>query len=199
MTECTNGELRDLLPLLAHDALEARDAARVRQHLVACAECRAELALLATARAAFDAATPVISTAAIVAGVQRATRPSVVQPSAVQRPALRRDYGRRLMPRRLLAAAASVVFLASISLTVLVRTFGAPAVGGDSVMASGARDSASELRLFASAGLNVTGGLSDLSDDELTTLLNELDSVEATIDAEPSTLRHALIEDPGGF
>lgn len=194
MTDCTNGELRDLLPLLAHDALEARDAARVRQHLAACAECRAELALLATARAAFDAATPAISTAAIAAGVQRATRPG-----GVQRPALRRAYGRRWMPGRLVAAAASVVFLASVSLTLLARTFGAPAVGVDSVTASGARDSASELRLFASAGLNVTGGLSDLSDDELTTLLDELDSVEATIDAEPSTLRHALIEDPGGF
>lgn len=194
MTDCTNGELRDLLPLLAHDALEAGDAARVRQHLATCADCRAELALLATARDAFDAATPAISTSAIAAGVQRAMRPSVVQ-----RPALLRASGRRWMSGRLVAAAASVVFLASISLTVLARTFGAPAVGGDSVMASGARDSASELRLFASAGLNVTGGLSDLSDDELTTLLDELDSVEATIDAEPSTLRHALIEDPGGF
>ncbi|MHB1298704.1 MAG: zf-HC2 domain-containing protein [Gemmatimonadaceae bacterium] len=198
MTDCTNGELRDLLPLLAHDALEAGDAARVRQHLATCADCRTELALLATARDAFDAATPVISTTAIVAGVQRAMRPR-----AVPRPTPHRAYGRRWMPGRLVAAAASLVLVASVSLTVLARNFGAPAAGqadGDTVMvASGPRDSASEVRLFASAGLSVTGGLSDLSDDELTTLLDELDSVEATIDAEPSTLRHALIEDPGGF
>lgn len=46
MTDCPNAEIRDLLPDYVHDQLSSADYARVAQHLVSCAECADELALL---------------------------------------------------------------------------------------------------------------------------------------------------------
>lgn len=46
MTDCPNAEIRDLLPDYVHDQLPSADHARVAQHLVSCAECADELALL---------------------------------------------------------------------------------------------------------------------------------------------------------
>jgi anti-sigma factor RsiW len=190
---CLDETMRDLLPLLAHDALEGSEAQAARAHVAGCTACRAELALLRSAAAAISAAAPQVSTARILAGVQRATRLRV-------EPAMR--VSRRMggwMPRRYAAAAASVLLVVSASLAVLARTFGEadPTVEGAAsaiVDSSGGRVMAS-----AAAGLSVTGGLSDLDDDELTVLLDELDRVEATVAAEPSTLRRALVDDQENF
>lgn len=51
MTECNNTEVRDLLPDIVAEGLLAGDQAMVDAHLVGCAECRDELALLRVARA----------------------------------------------------------------------------------------------------------------------------------------------------
>ena len=67
MTDCTNNTMRDLLPELAHDALSADDAARVRAHIASCAACAAELRILSAAGELFANATPKVDTAAIVA------------------------------------------------------------------------------------------------------------------------------------
>ncbi|MEP6833444.1 MAG: zf-HC2 domain-containing protein [Gemmatimonas sp.] len=48
MTDCSNAEIRDLLPDYVHDQLSVTDLARVEQHLVSCADCAEELALLQT-------------------------------------------------------------------------------------------------------------------------------------------------------
>src|SRR5215218_6246826 len=48
MTDCSNAEIRDLLPDYVHDRLSVTDHVRVEQHLVSCAECTDELALLQT-------------------------------------------------------------------------------------------------------------------------------------------------------
>ena len=82
MTDCTNAELKDLLPqlFLGRGTLGVADEASVRAHVDACADCRAELALLEAVRAHADAVTPRMDTAAILAGVQRATaQPRVLQ------------------------------------------------------------------------------------------------------------------------
>lgn len=103
------------------------------------------------------------------------------------------------MPQRYAMAAASVILVASASLAVVARTFGgADQVTVDSV-STAPGDSAPAVRLAASAGILVTGGLSDLSDDDLTALLAELDQVEAMVAAEPATLRRALVDDPENF
>ena len=51
----------------------------------------------------------------------------------------------------------------------------------------------------ASEGLVVADGLSDLSDDDLESLLKELETLEATVSAEPGTLRRPLVTTPGGL
>lgn len=48
MTDCSNAEIRDLLPDYVHDQLSVTDHARVKQHVVSCADCAEELVLLQT-------------------------------------------------------------------------------------------------------------------------------------------------------
>lgn len=48
MTDCSNAEIRDMLPDYLHEQLSVADHAQVQQHLVSCAECADELALLKT-------------------------------------------------------------------------------------------------------------------------------------------------------
>jgi len=48
MTDCSNAEIRDLLPDYVHDQLSITDLARIEQHVASCADCAEELALLQT-------------------------------------------------------------------------------------------------------------------------------------------------------
>lgn len=68
MTDCPNGDLRDLLPDLLHGRL-APDARRsVEAHVQGCADCREELALLRTMSASLRRG-PSANVATIVAGI----------------------------------------------------------------------------------------------------------------------------------
>lgn len=69
MVDCPRDDIRDLLPDLVHDQLEAEARVRVEQHLVDCTECAAELELLRAMRAtAF--ATPEVDAERIAAAVR---------------------------------------------------------------------------------------------------------------------------------
>ncbi len=202
MTDCRMEEMRDLLSLLAHDALEPGDESRVRAHLDGCAPCRAEFALLGTLRARFDAATPAIDIAAITAAVQRETiPPQAARPAArggltLERPAARRG---NWMPRRYLAAAASLLLVGSLSLAVLGRIFSGGEAGVDLDIVALSSDSAPAAIAASAAGLIVADGLSDLDADALSALLAELESVEATVAAEPVSIRQPIVDAPGGI
>lgn len=65
MTDCPNGLIRDQLPEYVHGVLPADVAARVDAHLGGCAECRAEVALLGSVRAALASFTPGVDVASI--------------------------------------------------------------------------------------------------------------------------------------
>jgi hypothetical protein len=196
MTDCVNETMRDLLPLLAHDALSAGEVAQVRAHIAECASCAAELAVLGQALAVFEAATPKVDTAAILAKLPQpgahastatsaATSPSPRPVLTVSRPA-RRAFG---LPRYALAAAASLVLVATLSLAVLGPAFlGVGPVGVDVVRV----ESGSAGALTIPVGLLGGSDLGDLSADELSALLQELDQMEATVDAEPITMRQPL-------
>ncbi len=58
MNDCPNAEMRDRLPDLLHDRLDARTRAAVAAHVADCADCRAELALLEGVRGMMVARTP---------------------------------------------------------------------------------------------------------------------------------------------
>jgi hypothetical protein len=190
MTDCVNETMRDLLPLLAHDALEAGEVARVRAHVAGCSACAQELAMLVHAQAVFAAATPRVDHAAILAKLSRPGAPASAALEA--RPVLtvsrapRRAFG---LPRYALAAAAALVLVATLSLTVL-RTayFGGAPVGVDVASVDSGPPGAPTIPV------DILGGddLADFDADELAALLAELDRMEATIAAEPITMRQPL-------
>src|SRR5262245_6111335 len=66
MSDCENAEIRDRLPDLIHDRLDAYDRATVMAHIEGCAACRDEVELLRAARAMFDARAPRVDVGRIV-------------------------------------------------------------------------------------------------------------------------------------
>lgn len=190
MTDCGNETMRDLLPLLARGALAGEAAARVRGHVAGCASCASELAILEAAGALFAAATPAVDTAAILRALP--TPPAL-------RPALRleRAAPRRVrLPRYALAAAASILLVATLSLNAVLRTFSGPGTGTDVDIAVD-----SGIRQLVAAPVDILGAdaLQDLGADELATLLAELETMEATVAAEPHTLRQPVTSTPEGL
>ena len=82
MSDCPNAEVRDLLPDLMHDRLDARTRARVVAHVDGCADCRSELELLRSLRGSLDRATPRVDVDRIVAALPT---PASVRPSQHRR------------------------------------------------------------------------------------------------------------------
>jgi anti-sigma factor RsiW len=169
MTDCPNGEVRDLLPDLLHDRLAPDVRRDVEAHVRGCDECRAELALLGAMRSSLRRA-PAVDAAAIAAAI-----PSYRAPS-------RRSWGGW-------RAAAAIVVLAAggTSVAVLQSRQGAGVSGGDTAavvavrtadsIAPSAAEAPRELALGSSA-------VSDLDDGELSTLLANLQTIEAVPSAD---------------
>ena len=65
MNDCPNAEIRDRLPDLLHEHLDAGARAQVMAHVERCADCRAELALLREARSLLATA-PLVDVGRIV-------------------------------------------------------------------------------------------------------------------------------------
>lgn len=201
MTDCLNETMREQLPELAHGRLAAQDTAALRAHVAVCRSCAAELAALETARLVLHATAPRIDVSAIAQAVARAV------PSP--RPALRVERGGASAPaatrrpvwrsRQFLAAAASLLIVASVAIPVLNGTRGEePAVGlPDSVVAVSDTPTAAT-PVSVPSSFAVSEGLADLSDDDLSTLLAELEGVTATIAAEPYSVRQPLADTPDG-
>ena len=154
MTDCPNGDVRDLLPDLLHDRLSPAVRREVEAHVSGCDDCRAELALLGAMRSTLRRA-PQVDVAAIAAAIP-----------PYRAPARRAWAGWR--------AAAAVLLVAGGTSVAVLRSAdsGRPVATAEQVVQSGPR----ELALGTSAA-------SDLDDDELATLLADLQ----TLDAVPST------------
>lgn len=202
MTDCLNETMRDRLPELANGLLEASEAAVLRTHASGCASCAAELAALETARLVLQASAPRMDVAAIAAAVTR----SVPTP----RPALRVERGGATAPaiarrpiwrsRQFLAAAASLLIVASVAVPVLNGTRGVEPGAGlpDTAVVAVSDTPTTGAPVPAQSSFAVSEGLADLSNDDLSTLLAELEAVEATIAAEPYSLRQPLVDTPEG-
>lgn len=187
MTECPNESMRDLLPGHVHGTLAPADEARVRTHVATCASCAAELALIGTTRRVLRANAPRVDVAAVLAAV---TAPSL---TVVRGGAGRGGRRATWMPRRYLAAAASLLVIGALALPAVRRVF-------DGVTGPVAGDSLADVAAASpeATGLTLAGGLGDLTDADLATLLAELDAVEATVASEPATLRTPLVDPPEG-
>src|ERR1035437_6156589 len=72
MHDCADGDMRDLLPGYVHGALSAAEGATVAAHLETCADCAAEVELIAAASRAFPA--PTVDLGRIVKALPAAPR-----------------------------------------------------------------------------------------------------------------------------
>jgi hypothetical protein len=133
MSDCSNAEVRDLLPDLLHDRLDARTRARVVAHVDGCADCRSELELLRSLRGSLDRGTPRVDVGRIVAALPA---PASVRP--------RQHRGWRVLNDWRIAAAVTFIVAGGTSLAVIHN------------MRDGASDSAS-----APAVGHVTGAASE--------------------------------------
>jgi anti-sigma factor RsiW len=191
MTECTSGTdaMRDELPRLAQGALGGVEAARLRAHVAECPACAAELEVLTAAGRIFAAATPTIDTAAIARVLPT---PGTGAP-ALQLVPKAKSRG-NWMPRQYLAAAASLLLVGTLSLAALRGYF----FDGDSSSAAGNGEAVAAASAVP-VDLLGASGLSGMEVDELTALLDELESMEATVAAEPITMRRPIESAPEGI
>ena len=191
MADCTNVEIRELLPERAGGALSAADVARIDAHLADCGLCTEELALIHATRRTLRFAPPI--------DVGRIASRVVAATAAPSRPQLVRSASEgAVRPRSRLrwvgwkAAAAIAIAAAGIgSFAVWQSTDDATAVPNDgTVAASPAQPSPSaattsspaparapDPMVVASAHpaeLGVGGSLGDLSSSELQSLLGDL-------------------------
>ena len=226
MNDCLNAEIRDLLPDLLHDQLDAALRAAVESHVAGCASCRDELALLGGLRAALRSERARIDVSAIVAALPapptRRDGSSVVDPKVVPLATRRRRLGDWRI-----AAAATLLIAGGASVAVLrereqpLGPTAAVQTGESTAKPSGPLDPASATRAIvatvaprsapaptqpgaaaervADNELPVTAGISDLSDDELRSLIGSLDHIQAVPDAEPEQNPVRLPTDPGAM
>ena len=106
MSDCPNAEIRDLLPDLMHDRLDAPTRARVLAHVDGCADCRSELELLRSMRGSMERATPRVDVDRIVAALPK---PGVAR--VVERRRIRIDWR--------IAAAVTFIAVGGTSLVVM--------------------------------------------------------------------------------
>lgn len=177
MSDCSDVEVRDVLPDLVHGTLDASVREHVEGHLAECPECAEEVALLRSALGVMRG-TPIglLDTATIVRALPR-PRPAAL--------------GRRSSLRLQLAAAVTVISLGGLSLAVARDRLGsaAPVVAFDSARASGTGGAANNAG--SGASLSTGGAIAELEDNELRALLAELDALEAAPVGEPESI-------PGG-
>src|ERR1019366_3181040 len=191
MHDCADGDMRDLLPGYVHGTLSAAERTTVAAHLETCADCAAEVELIETASRAFPA--PKVDLGRIVKALPAAPRGArrgvaaghawrvaaaigIVAIGAFSVIALREFF--RAAPRQ----AASVPAPAAGSALATTDAPHAPIVVDSPVHVSSPAVS-SKLR----SGISFGGGISDLTDDQLNTLLGELDALQSLPSTEPET------------
>jgi len=206
MIDCPNADIRDRLPDLLHERLDRETRAVVLSHVEGCAACRAELALLRELRGATPGQRVDVSAIAR-AIVSRTT-------DVRQSPRARRQFS---WSDWRLAAAVTVIVLGGTSVATLYGTRRAasdgdttraapvaivspPAVVGvGTTSGAGARRAASGRAASAApevtpaSELSMAGGVSDLSDSDLRSLLDDIEQLDAlpVTEPEPVTVRLA--------
>lgn len=166
MTDCSNVEIRELLPDYLSGTLSDVRRNEVRAHVANCSDCSEELELLQLVRQAYAETTPAVNVGAIVSALPKpAFRPS--------RPAIR--TWRRSHTFQI-AAAVSFIALGGMSLAVARSFFngGAPVVPDTTITVTG------------ETPISFAGGVSDLGDEDLEALLTTLETIEALPVTEPS-------------
>ena len=168
MMDCPNVEMRDRLPDLANDTLVLAERELVLAHLTDCAACTAEIEILRTTRLIMLKTTPKVNVAGIVSAL-----PQYGVKSVAVAPSMRRTNWANSW-----RVAAAVTFLAvGIGSYELISK--KPAVGGSDTLLALSADT--------TIGIGVGGALTDLSEDELTSLVTDIEKIEALPSTEVET------------
>jgi anti-sigma factor RsiW len=194
MTDCPNGDIRDQLPDYAHDRLDTAARALVAAHVATCGSCAAEVALLGTARRVLTAATPRIDVARVVAAMP-APPPATGHPALVSpaQPTRRPAFG---VASWRIAAVVATVAIGGASIAV-IRGITQPGVTAVSVAPRVVEAPApSEALADNNVVLPDGGRIGELSDDDVQSLLNDIDQLDGLPDANPQPTVPAL--HPGG-
>lgn len=200
MNECKNLEVRDLLPALARGELKSSERAAVEEHLATCAACRAELELVRDLASALRS-TPPIATARLAQAVVRSARERRDAPISLD--AARR---RRAAPSRVWLAAASLIAVVGAGALAVVATrdevssgpmpqvarsdmpLGQTTTPVERVQSPRSEPPRAEPRAASGTELVMGGGVSDLADADLESLLGVLEGLDAEIEVEPAVL-----------
>lgn len=172
MTDCPNGEVRDLLPDLLHDRLPSDTRREVEAHVRDCDDCRAELELLRAMRTSLRRG-PSVDVAAIAGAIpsyRAPVRRSWVGWRAAAAIMLLAAGGTSLavMQRGSLVSRDSASVAADVPQPTTVAASSHSSLPESAVVAPSA---ARELALGSSA-------IGDLSDVELSALLKDLQTVD---------------------
>lgn len=183
MTDCPNGEMRDLLPDLLHGRMAPPQRAAVERHVAACAQCRDELVLLGALRESLHHV-PMVDVRRVV-GALPAYRASGDGPRGGWRAAAAiaaiviggvsfAIAARDVAPER--TADVATIPWRDTLLPLLMARSEPPA----QVAAQGSAAATRRAVPPAPRELALEHGLGDLTDSELSALLHEIHSLDAT-------------------
>ena len=193
MRDCLDGEMRDLLPLLAHARLGAEEQARVAAHLARCADCTAELELLGKVAMAYSVAP--VDAASIAARLPR------LAPVPATTPFHRQPLWR--------IAASLTLAIAGVATVMLLQGRGEPGRTASTFAQEGASAGAAGPDVTvvaaasgpdaAAAGANgaFSGALADLTDAQLEALLASLERLEGNVLPDPEVWATPIV--PSGL
>ena len=210
MNDCSNAEIRDQLPDLLHERLDAPVRAVVLAHVSGCIDCRDELELLRSVHKTLIAQTPRVDIAYVIGALPKA-------PAA--RPRIQPVARRRWADWRI-AAAVTVLVAGGSSLAVLRRApavVNAPVQIADSTPTRPVSPIASEtagsapsrpsptnanrIETIATADEaedGVDGRFGGLSDEQMQALLGEIEKLQAVPVSEPEPVTIRVDINPNG-
>ena len=180
MIDCLNPEVRDALPDLIHGRLSELDTATLTAHVESCGACRAELALLREVQATAPIA-PWIDITRVASALPASGVSTVAQPTEAPRSS--RFSGTQSVLLKLVAAAAIVIagtLAVDAGRSTPDRVAVSAPVASESVLSVKTGEPAS-----ASASLSLLAGVQDLTDEQIETLLADIDVIEPLPAAEP--------------
>lgn len=213
MNDCMNAEVRDALPDLMHGRLSDLNTVTMKAHVETCADCRAELRLLEEIRASAPIA-PRIDLSKIISALP-APIPSVADQLVASAPHRARRSSSLTWK---MTAAAALLVTGSLTFATARRQSTVTPVASSAVAAtsstvpdvapaasqvavapvtSGPAGDKSQISAAKPSGLSLTGGVQDLSDDQLESLVSSLDNVEALPSSEPEPVTISV--DEGGL
>jgi hypothetical protein len=207
MNDCSNAEIRDQLPDLLHERLDASSRAVVVAHVAQCVDCRDELELLRSVQKTLIALTPRVDISYVVGALPKAP---------VRRAPVYSAPRRRWIDWRV--AAAVTVLVAGGSSVVGMRQAPTTADNRPAITDSSANRSAAPIDNAAlpgspaspsvaiASGTGTSESVDDegldsrfggLSDDQMQTLLAEIDGLEAVPVTEPEPVSIRVDLKPG--